>query len=144
MFEDRLQTDRFFARIKAFDISCPACGEVYTIGRGSRSRKCWRPRESRFQCRKCGLTFVLGILAWPVSSGVKPSDHQPNRRESLALRQLGGGFWMNRKINENQNYDANVALRTGCTCRTDGSAGSARFIDEKCPIHGGIKGADGA
>ena len=139
MFEDRLQTDRFFARVKAFDIACPACGEVHTAGEGTRTRKFWRPRESRFQCRKCGLTFVLGILAWPVRGGVKPSDHRPNRRESLALRQLVGGFWMHRKINENQNYDANVALRTGCTCEM---VRSAMFIDEKCPIHGDIKGCN--
>ncbi|MHC4736809.1 MAG: hypothetical protein ACYTDW_20515 [Planctomycetota bacterium] len=68
-----------------------------------------------------------------MSHGLRPSDHRPNRRESLALRQLTGGFWMKRKINENENWDANVALRTGCTCTMDGNA---RFVDEKCPIHG--------
>jgi hypothetical protein len=93
------------------------------------------------------LIFALGILAWPVRGGVKPADQRPNRRESLAIRQLTGGFWLHRKLNDNQNYDSNIAIRTGCTCEIGESPWSnvrTHFTDEKCPIHGDIKGADQA
>lgn len=102
----------FFGRLRAFDLECPACGEVYRInaginssraGSGSRraDRRVWNPRISRFQCATgCGRIFVLGIIAWSPQQGqpVVPVDHVPTPRQALALRQQAGGRWSPQKL----------------------------------------------
>lgn len=77
---------RFFARIRSLDIACPKCDSVFSMPRTG--HKCWDARLSRFRCRHCGFTASLGIVAYPVATGMAspPSDTIPTVAQSLELR----------------------------------------------------------
>lgn len=98
---------RFFARLHAFDLECPHCGDVYQIRVGEarvKSQKAspnWDPWTGRFTCtnNRCGKRYVLGILAWPIVAAPRvasstPADQVPSPRQLAGLRKEGGGFWM--------------------------------------------------
>jgi len=143
MFRDRLDAERFFARIRAFDISCPNCGQIYQIGQGSRTLKtAWDSSTDRFACRKCKHTFVIAVLAYSPPAGVRrlPPDHTLSPRESLILRELQGtGFWAREELLDNK-AEVNVVVRTSCTCRQVGTDDRpTTFVDGKCPVHGDWK-----
>ena len=89
---------RFFARLLAFDLECPACGAVYVIRKRTTGGK-WDPTTARFACTRvgCDRTFVLGMVAWPIgprAASQPPEDQVPNLRQLAALRREGGGWWM--------------------------------------------------
>lgn len=98
---------RFFARLHAFDLECPHCGDVYPVRIGEARKKGkketpnWDPWTGRFTCtnNRCGKVYVLGILAWPIVAApnvasATPADQVPNPRQLAGLRREGGGFWM--------------------------------------------------
>ncbi len=91
---------RFFARLRTFDIECPHCGLVYRIRQDSPDLY-WNPRTARFYCNisgGCGLQFTLGILAWPVGTGkgsnTPPADQVPGPRQLPQMRAEAGSWWM--------------------------------------------------
>ncbi len=89
---------RFFARVRTFDMECPHCGEVYQIREGAYTTQYFNRRTARFTCDKCGRTYILGMLAWPVNtsgnSNVPPADQVPGPRQLAQLRTDGDGWWM--------------------------------------------------
>ena len=98
----RLQASvRFFARPESFTLECPRCGQVHRIRKG-RPTSCWNPDTARFTCinMKCRKTYVIGLLAWPVSVGGRntatttPRDQIPTPRQLAQLRKEGGGWWL--------------------------------------------------
>lgn len=130
MFLDRLDSDRFFARARAFDLSCPRCSRVAVVRRRSTT---WDPSTSRWQCSGCGLVLTIGIVAWPRKRGSRaaPLDQVPTWRESLGMRNdLSGILPVEAKGNREP---VNVILREGCSCR---EVKGRRWVDEDCPIHG--------
>lgn len=95
------RSTRFFARPLSFDLECPRCGRVYQI-RMRESSDNWDPTTSRFRCTEpnCLKVYVIGLLAWPISSAVRkkdlatPEDQVPGPRELAQLRREGGGYWL--------------------------------------------------
>ena len=86
---------RFFARLVAFDLQCPGCGEVYSIGRrrgrseqlGRKLKPLWDSRFSLFICQTCNRRYTLGIIAHP--AGRKrdlPPDQAPTAIQAEELR----------------------------------------------------------
>lgn len=109
--EQRLaHSTRFFARLQSFDLECPRCGTVYQIRLGPspkkgrvtpNAQKNWDPTTGRFTCttRECARTYVLGILAWPITpspnvASTPPADQVPSPRQLAQMRREGGGWWM--------------------------------------------------
>lgn len=94
----------FFARIKTFDISCPGCGEVYSVKAHRHPRRTkvwsgWDPRTSRYRCWNCRRVFILGVLAWPMpgtGSGCPP-DAIPSLAQAQALRTLTASLLESRR-----------------------------------------------
>jgi ribosomal protein S27AE len=77
---------RFFCKIKNADLACPRCGQIARLSTQVKSN--WDPRVSRFHCGGCGISLVLGIIAWAPDTGpaMPPKDTVPNLLESHALR----------------------------------------------------------
>ena len=92
---------RFFARLTSFDMECPHCGYVYQVRTG-RKDKNWDPITARFDCTQAGCErrYVLGVLAWPVSTGghhtasMPPEDQVPRPYQLAQMRKEGGGWWL--------------------------------------------------
>ncbi len=93
---------RFFARVRSFDMECPHCGLVYRV-RKDTNPTIWNPRTALFTCLDrrmggCKRTYVIGMLAWPKGrgsgSGAPPADQVPGPRQLAQLRQEAGGWWM--------------------------------------------------
>jgi hypothetical protein len=90
-----------FARPIAFDLACPNCGTVDSVGHG---RPWWKRPDnfdrfmSRWECRSCRRVFAIGLAIWPVRragnrphfSNRRPVDTIPNRERLEALRALRG------------------------------------------------------
>jgi rubredoxin len=101
---DLVGAQRFFARVRSFDLECPHCGLVYRIRKDTRPNV-WNPRTARFCCLDrdaggCQRSYVIGVLAWPVEIGgghmgnVPPADQVPGPRQLAQLRQEAGGWWL--------------------------------------------------
>lgn len=106
----RLQrATRFFARARSFDLECPRCGTVYQIRENPIRKKAiasawpnWDPYTGRFKCttKGCERSYIIGLVAWPISDGGRgtasqpPEDQIPNARQLAQLRAEGGGWWM--------------------------------------------------
>lgn len=111
---------RFFARIRRADLECPRCGTCYVIGDGAtgragsrnnqkRRRTCkWDPKLQRFKCRVCGLTLVLGLVAYRAPQGggrniFPPEDSVPTIKQALSLRRtLADGVLVDEKRRSGQ------------------------------------------
>lgn len=132
MFHDRLEGDRFFARLSKLDMECPQCGEVYHLGnKGGPFNK----RISEFTCPSCGLVLAIGVIAYPVTrAGQKqtPADCKPNYRQALALRSLYPGLLCNQQKGWTDPH--NVVMREGCKCSV---VRRGLIVHPGCPIHGG-------
>lgn len=143
--------DRFFARVLSARLECPRCGFLDQFGPASRSRGDrgnperrrkgrtplgWNPVTGRWQCPSCRMTFVLGILAWPVASGgsagpaTLPRDQVPSYRQLAQLRAQGGGLWMRGALKGFRATGANIAA--GCTCKPGAHYTDA--ADPACPL----------
>lgn len=133
-FQDRLDADRFFARILSLDISCPHCGTVH---------KCngitgpFRRRTGRFQCPDCGKVLALAVLAYSVTTkpgtGHIAQDQIPNAREAMALRQANPGMFAAQTLDPTA--PRNVVLRDPCRCILEGTA---LIVHPHCPIHSSL------
>lgn len=91
---------RFFARVRTFDLECPHCGMVYRI-RTDTAASTWNPRTAEFRCGDssgCGYRYIIGILAWPKGTGkgagTPPLDQVPSPRNLASMRDEGSGWWM--------------------------------------------------
>jgi hypothetical protein len=126
---------RFFGRIRAFDLACPRCDQVYQVGQGSRTMCAWDKRTSRFRCVcGCGLRMNLGILGWNVSlgPGFTPADASPlNADQAAQLRDLTRGIFLGEKLPYKGDQNR-VIGETACSCvRID--------FDPGCPLHGRLR-----
>lgn len=93
---------RFYARWGRV-LECPHCGEVYRINRETPT-SIWNPRTARFACTGrygCQRQYIIGTLAWPISSGRTPNaanappvDQVPGPRQLAQMREDGWGWWM--------------------------------------------------
>lgn len=84
---------RMFARVRAFDIACPKCDQVHTVRAGAGRTRAWNPRLALFKCTGCGLTLLIGVVAWRISPGGArkiPTDWVPDLKQALELRELLG------------------------------------------------------
>lgn len=147
------KADSFFARVEAARLECPRCGYLdrfstkgpvkgkvgdpdrtkRKLGKG-RSPAGWNPLTSRWQCPSCRLTFVLGLLAWPVERGpaaaTLPRDQVPSVRQLAQLRAQGGGLWMRDAVKGWRATGSNVCA--GCTCQPGCHYTDA--ADPACPL----------
>lgn len=151
MFHDRAPGDRFFARIRALDIACPRCGEIYTVGEGRKGKDyVYDKVKGIFRCRaSCGLVLAIGVLAWPMRPGRTgiPEDTIPNFREALRLRELMGlgGVLADEMIQGKDGIpvdqrhggteQVNVVIKTECRCQLVGE-GRGKLVHPECPVHG--------
>jgi len=99
----RRSTRRTFARLSAFDVSCPNCGTVDSV---SAIRPWWKKKaknfdawRSRWTCRVCRRTFAVGIAFWPVTKAgnrpfeARPLDTIPTVPELLGLKMAVTRGW---------------------------------------------------
>lgn len=132
MFSDRLDADRFFARIRSMDLECPACGTVF-LATGKHGPL--NQRTGLFRCTHCSITLTIGVIAYPATRSprqdVIPGDWTPTARQAAALRAAAGGFWA-REPRPPQ-LDRNVVLREPCRCQLQGTA---LLVHPACAIHG--------
>ncbi len=103
---------RFFARIRAFDISCPKCGCVASVGAG-KATKHWNPINLKWECSKCHAIYFLGVIAWQArfASGpysTPPDDQRMKVHEALALRR-GLSIWAQTRL-MNARQERNVVI----------------------------------
>lgn len=95
-----VNAQRFFARLRTFDLECPHCGKVYLL-RYDTPTSTWNPRTGLFACLArdgCQRQYVMGVLAWPKGrghgAGTPPADQVPGPRQLAQLDPQGGGWWM--------------------------------------------------
>jgi len=125
---------RFFGRIRAFDLACPRCDQVYQVGQGSRTKRAWDKQTGRFRCVcGCGLRMNLGILGWNVSlgPGFTPADAIPlNPYQALQLRELTRAVFVGKKLP--YRGDQNRVIDAECSCiRIE--------HDSECLLHGRLR-----
>ncbi len=125
---------RMFGRIRAFDLACPRCDQVYQVGQGSRTMSAWNKRTSRFNCAcGCGLRMNLGILAWNVTlgPGFTPADAIPfTDEQATELRDLTRGVFAGTRLP--YRGDQNRVIDKVCSCiRIE--------HDAECPLHGRLR-----
>jgi len=132
---DDLPTDgtRFFARLHALDFACPRCDRVYVIEGSHRyiGSGGWDPVTSTFQCKECGLTLQLGVLAYPVNYGYRmvPPDQYPlTVAEALKIRELARA-----RLKSGYAVKGTPLNRIArpCTCHLE------LVKDPSCPVHRG-------
>lgn len=139
------EAQRFFARVLGAVFECPKCGYLYKFGPGQADRTHnarYDPRTSRFQCDKCGLTLMFGLLAWPVEKGdprppTLPRDQVPTPRQVAELRQAEHGWWMVKPKRRHRAEDTNQTA--ACLCVGSGGAGGVVWNPD-CPLHRGEGG----
>lgn len=106
-FDDADLSPRFFARPIAFDCECPQCGRLFMVGSNRRDNDDFNRVTSELHCRLnvrkgvpgCGRKFLIGIVAWGLTSSPfrkRPHDQKPNPRQLAELRQAAAGVWAKR------------------------------------------------
>jgi hypothetical protein len=103
-FDPTERSPRFFARPIAFDCECPQCGRLFLVGPARRDNDDYNRVTGELHCRLnvrkgvpgCGRTFLMGMVAWNLTTSQKrarPADHRPNHRQLAELRQATQGIW---------------------------------------------------
>lgn len=103
-FDPTELSPRYFARPIAFDCECPQCGRLFLVGPGRRDNDDYNRVTSELTCRLntrkgvpgCGRRFLMGMVAWNLSTSTKKAragDQRPNPRQLAELRQAGRGIW---------------------------------------------------
>lgn len=102
---------RFFARLVAFDIACPGCGEVYHCGTYQDvAERHWDRRVSRFRCPACKGEWTLGIVAWEYRRPHQvPRDALPDREQYERLTRGAGHLLPQKRAKE---QGANVLVKS--------------------------------
>lgn len=87
--------DKFFARVRAADLSCPACGQIILFGPGRKGGP-YDQKTARLTCPACNKTYIVGLLLYPAKKGKHylPGDQIPTQRQALAIREQIGGMWV--------------------------------------------------
>ena len=98
--------DRFFARLREFDLECPDCGEVSRVRSDDRDEE-FHLGSGLFACGGCGLDLQLGIVAWrPSLDALAAIERDPDDPAIIArIRALGGGWFFR---GEHQRCTCNV------------------------------------
>lgn len=129
-----LTGQRMFGRIRAFDLACPRCDQVYQVGQGTRTMSAWDRRTNRFRCVcGCGLRMNLGILGWNVSlgPGFTPADASPlNAYQAKELRDLTRGVFAGTRLP--YKGDQNRVIDQVCSC-------VKIEHDAECSLHGRLR-----
>jgi len=99
-------TPRFFARPTAFECECPRCGRLFLVGPRKRDNHAYDRVTGMLTCRintrahgqspGCGMKFLIGMVAWPLTTSPvrgRPFDHRPTARQLAELRQAARGIW---------------------------------------------------
>ena len=134
-FTPTLERRHVFARPISFDLECPHCGSVDSIGRSRRPWKTfghYNPITSKWLCPTCRRLFKIGLAIWPVSRtgnrqrGIaRSADTIPSERELQSLRQLSG---IVRVQSRGRGAPVNL-IACPCLDRDD--------FDPACPFHAG-------
>lgn len=129
------QTDRLFARIRAFDLECPNCADVFVIDKTTPAAIFTR-RHGRFTCPRCRMVYAVGVILYPVtrSAGpqIPPPDWTPTPRQALALRQGITGHLAAPDNRKGWKDPHNVVIHEKCTCLL---VGRALVTHPTCPVH---------
>lgn len=130
-----IQTDRLFARIRAFDVECPNCADVFVIDKGTPATVFTR-RHGRFTCPRCRMVYAVGVILYPVTRAAGPQqpppDWTPTPRQALALRQGITGHLAAPTTRLGWKDPHNVVLAEKCTCLL---VGRALVTHPTCPVH---------
>jgi hypothetical protein len=103
--------DRFFARLREFDLECPDCGEVYRVRSGDPNEG-FHSGTGLFGCSSCGLELQLGLVAWcPSFDALRAIDKDPDNPGIVARIRARGGGWFFR--GEHQRCTCNVLPERG-------------------------------
>lgn len=97
-------------------------------------RLTYNPLTSRLVCPQCGQVFGVGLLLYPVrerDTGQQPYDQRPTYKQLLALRELAGGFFIDKPIVGSDSM--NIAVEGTCLC--DWKA-ETLIPCAVCPVHG--------
>ncbi len=159
-------TPRVFGRIDRFTCECPRCGQLIHVhldrpGQLRRSLSYKDPRDppgapkrpktggkflmmynpltSRLTCPQCQRVFGVGLLLYPVAPRAAPSQPRDQRAtwaQMLAIRQLAGGFFMDKATPITGDDSLNIAIDHECTCWLEDSQPPRMHYVQNCPIHG--------
>lgn len=85
--------DRFFARLRGFDIECPGCGAVQSAGLEDQPEG-FNDRTQLFRCWRCGLVLHFGLFAFGPSPTVSALSCEQMADPSTQrwVRSLGGSW----------------------------------------------------
>ena len=93
--------ERFFARVRCFDMACPRCGQIVSTSPHSDPQgrpldrqpiaRGWNPIRCRLTCAACGLRLIIGLIAWVLpehtrSASQTAPDTSPSPEQALELR----------------------------------------------------------
>lgn len=130
---------RFFARVRAAVLECPACGHVISFGQPRDAQAgSWDKTTSRLTCPQCQRVFLLGILAWPTRKGgarvsnTLPRDQVPDERQRAELRAQARGWWMPEDQAKGRWRPDDTNGTAVCTC-TLRPSGDREWEDPNCP-----------
>lgn len=156
-------TPRVFGRIDRFTCECPRCGQLIqahfdrpagqirraqiqpSLKEGApgrvkpRSTLTYNPLTSRLTCPQCNRVWGVGLLLYPVhprSAPSQPMDQRPTFQQLLAMRQLAGGFFMDKAAPIKGVDSLNLAIDEECACWLENSTPPRMHYVAKCPIHG--------
>lgn len=106
--KEELPRERFFARVRAFELACPRCGWLWSArghqehgsvpkGRSltgsAKKPRAWDPRTHCWTCRRCNLRLQLGLVAYVApydpARTYPPEDTVPTLAEGRALAAAG-------------------------------------------------------
>lgn len=97
----RAQPERFFARVRCFDLACPRCGRITSTsphvdpaGRALERQPQalgWNPIRCRLTCPSCGLRVIIGLVAWCLPEHTRSAtetaqDIRPSPEQALKLQ----------------------------------------------------------
>jgi len=157
-------TPRVFGRIDRFTCECPRCGQLIQaqfdrpagkIRRQQIQTKVfhkyakrvpkphatltYNPLTSRLTCPQCSRVFGVGLLLYPVhprSAPSQPLDQRPTFQQLLAMRQLAGGFFMDKHRPIRGSDSLNIVSDEDCACWLENSTPPRMHYVARCPIHG--------
>ena len=95
--------------------------------------------DARLQCPQCSRIFGVGLLLYPVhprTAPAQPSDQKATWQQMLAMRQLAGGFFMDKAQPIRGPEAMNLYVEQECTCWLEATEPPRLHQLASCPIHG--------
>ncbi len=113
-----------FARVRAFDITCPHCTTVTAVTTRRRPDSGYDVKTGRWQCpgSGCKHRYQVGLLLWPLDHGARvhlPKDQKLTQRIAAQLRAQYAGLWAKQTLASGEAATRVVKGDTNATTNDD-------------------------